>query len=255
MSRKARSSARGLPIRVRRIIARDGGEAALATVFCPMQAKSLKLSDCKVCQRYVRTQPDDTPGDSSLICSHQTAGPVSAPVGTKSVSGATKAIPAKALSASVAAVMTRNVVCVRPDLRVDDLVLLLVEHGISGVPVVNDAGKPVGVVSRADLLWESYDETEARTERIRGHPLNGEESAGAKSAITVEEIMTPTAVTLPESASIAEGAAVMARHGVHRAPIVDQDGLLVGILSTGDLVVWLARAAGQPAPKRFPRRK
>lgn len=255
MSRKQRGDPSKLPIRVRRVIARNGSETSQLTVFCPLQRKSLMLENCKICEHYLGGRAEGDGGDSSLICSHLTAEAVSEPVATDPVPSFGKTISAEALSSPVAGIMTRNVLCVRSDLLVDDLVLLLVEHAVSGVPVVNETGKPVGVVSRADLLWESYDEAEARTERTRGYALNGDDSSRAKSTITVAEIMTRAAVTLPESTSISEAAAIMARQGVHRAPIVDRSGLVVGILSAGDLLLWLARSAGHAVPNRFPRRK
>ena len=252
MSRQQRSNSPGLPIRVRRVIARSGSETSQATVFCPRQGKSLMLDDCKICERYCGTGAEAEAGGSSLICSHGCNEPVERPAALKPRS---RGISAKALNASVAEIMTREVLCVRQDLRVDDLVLLLVEHGVSGVPVVNENGKAVGIVSRADLLWESYDEVEARSERTQGQGLNGEDSARFRTGVTVGEIMSRSAVTVSESTTIAEAAAVMARHGVHRAPVVDQNATVVGIVSAGDLLVWIARSAGYPAPARFPRRK
>jgi len=252
MKRKQRRVSPGLPIRVRRVIARSGGETSQATVFCPVQGKSLVLEECKICERYSGIGAEANAVGSSLICSHGCDEAIRQSAELKPRS---RGISAKALNASVAEIMTREVLCVRQDLRVDDLVLLLVEHGISGVPVVNENGKPVGIVSRADLLWESYDEVEARSERTHGPGLNGDDSSRFRPGITVGEIMSSTAVTVSESTTIAEAAAVMARHGVHRAPVVDQNATVVGIVSAGDVLVWLARSAGYPAPMRFPRRK
>jgi len=252
MSRKQRRTSPGLPIRVRRVIARGGGETSQATVFCPLQGKSLLLEDCRICERYSGSETEDNAGASSLICSHGCGETIAQPAALKPRS---RGISAKALHASVAEIMTREVLCVRQDLRVDDLVLLLVEHAISGVPVVNEHGKPVGIVSRADLLWESYDEVEARSERVHGHGLNGDDSSRFRTGITVGEIMSRSAVTVSENTTIAEAAAVMARHGVHRAPVLDHNASVVGIVSSGDFLVWLARSAGYPAPRRFPRRK
>jgi CBS domain-containing protein len=163
-------------------------------------------------------------------------------------------IPPQALAAPVGSIMTHEVICVRPDVSVDELVLLLVEHGISGVPVVDEAGRPIGVASRADVLWESYDETESRSEETRANSFTEEIESHPRPHVTVGEIMTSTALSLPESATLSQAAAVMVEQGVHRLPIVDETGVVVGIVSASDLLAWFARSAGYVVPRRFPKK-
>ncbi len=126
----------------------------------------------------------------------------------------------------IAAVMTHDVVCVGPDLSIAALTTLLVERGISGVPVVDENAVPIGMVSKTDLLR-----------------LPPEVPAVA----TVADYMTPIAFTLREDAPLAQAAALMAWEGVHRIPVCSADGDVVGILSTLDVVRWLASAAGYPS--------
>ncbi|MBA3455662.1 MAG: CBS domain-containing protein, partial [Deltaproteobacteria bacterium] len=64
---------------------------------------------------------------------------------------------------------------------------------------------------------------------------------------TARELMVPIAITLGEKASVAQAASLMALEGVHHLPIVDPTGKLVGILSTMDVVRWLATNEGSPA--------
>src|SRR5271165_6154065 len=64
-------------------------------------------------------------------------------------------------------VMTTNVITVAPDTSVQDLAALLVNHGISGVPVVDEANNLIGIVSEGDLLHRAEIGTEPRTERRR----------------------------------------------------------------------------------------
>ena len=119
----------------------------------------------------------------------------------------------------LAAVMSGDLVCVSPDLPVESLVSLLVDRGFSGVPVVNSAGKPVGVVSKSDLV------------------------TGARSGL-VRDIMMPIAFTLPEGASLSHAAALMAYENIHRVPVVAADGTVVGIVSAMDIVRWVAEQDG-----------
>src|SRR5271165_5033605 len=69
-------------------------------------------------------------------------------------------------------VMTTNVITVAPDASVQDLAALLVNHGISGVPVVDEANNLIGIVSEGDLLHRAEIGTEPRTERRRARWLD-----------------------------------------------------------------------------------
>ncbi|MFF4582575.1 CBS domain-containing protein [Streptomyces sp. NPDC001389] len=115
---------------------------------------------------------------------------------------------------SVADLMTPAAVTVRPSTAFKEIARLLQEFDITAVPVVDDAGRPVGVVSEADLL------------RRRG--------AGA--APTAQGLMTSPAVTARPEWSVVRAARVMQRSGVKRLPVVDTDGRVVGVLSRSDLV-------------------
>ena len=243
-----------LGIRVRRVVARDGRESSHSTVFCRLQTKSVSVDECKACDGYQGVTTDPTDRDSFVVCSHLADGHESLALPRQDSSSLT-GIPPEALAASVASVMSREVVCIQADVSVDELVLLLVEHGISGVPVVDQTGRPIGVVSRTDLLWEDYDEAEARMERSRNRHLKKSEEARPKRPLAVGEIMTSTVFSLPEGTPVSQAAAAMVQQGVHRLPIVDDNGAVVGILSAGDLLAWLARNTGQVVSRRFAKRR
>ncbi|MEW1634252.1 CBS domain-containing protein [Streptomyces sp. NPDC093801] len=114
---------------------------------------------------------------------------------------------------SVADLMTPGVVTVRPSTAFKEIARLLQEFDITAVPVVDDAGRPVGVVSEADLLRR----------RGGGTP-------------TAQGLMTSPAVTARPEWSVVRAARVMQRTGVKRLPVVDTDGRVVGVLSRSDLV-------------------
>lgn len=127
----------------------------------------------------------------------------------------------------LSSVMTREVVCVTPEVRIEVVAKLLEEQRISGVPVVDQHARPVGVLSRTDLVAHGC------------HP--------SKAAL-VRDIMMPVAFALPEGAALSHAIALMAAEGIHRVPVVGADGAVVGIVSTMDVVRWLARTGGHAVP-------
>jgi CBS domain-containing protein len=133
-------------------------------------------------------------------------------------------------------VMTRNVVSVAPGTLVSEIARLMAEHGISGVPVVEE-GKVVGVISEKDflahmgshrietlmaLLAEFLDRKECPTE-----PLQSK---------TARDIMSEPAITVHEDTTLAEIAALFTLNHVNRVPVVGKEGVMIGIVSRDDLV-------------------
>jgi len=135
-------------------------------------------------------------------------------------------------------VMTPSVISVRRATPLKEVAGLLLDHRISGVPVVDDDGTVVGIVSEADFLVKEQG-AEAiphrRLARIRGESREARSRLAKVGALTAEEAMTAPAVTISSSQRIAQAAAVMTARGVNRLPVVD-DGRLVGIVTRADLV-------------------
>ena len=150
--------------------------------------------------------------------------------------GQTANQPSRLHTVSVAEVMTTHVLCVAPEVEVDSLLALLVERGISGVPVVNERGLPIGMVSKTDIVRHLYEDGNTRT----------------SEPATAGELMVPLAFTLLESASLSHATALMAWEGVHRLPICSDEGDVVGILSSLDVVRWLSREEGYPVRQAGP---
>ncbi|MGV9249843.1 CBS domain-containing protein [Streptomyces sp. NPDC003697] len=136
--------------------------------------------------------------------------------------------------------MTSAVVSVRRDTSFKDIAEHLAEHDITAVPVVDDQGRPVGVVSEADLLWKQESQADPGGRLAAAH-LPPAERAKAH-ALTAEGLMTAPAVTARPQWSVVEAARAMARHHVKRLPVIDDAGRLVGIVSRTDLLrVFLRR--------------
>ncbi|MFJ6940799.1 CBS domain-containing protein [Streptomyces sp. NPDC101132] len=125
----------------------------------------------------------------------------------------------------VADLMTPAAVSVQRGTSFKEIARLLDEYGITAVPVVDD-GKPVGVVSEADLL--------------RRH--TPDERSNGTGASTAEGLMSSPAVVARPEWSAVEAARVMEERGIKRLPVVDGSGYLIGVVSRSDLLrVFLRR--------------
>jgi CBS domain-containing protein len=148
-------------------------------------------------------------------------------------------------------VMTTNVITVAPDASVLAVAELLANNSISGVPVVDSAGKLVGVVSEGDLLHRTETGTERRVERKRPRwfeTFTGDRDL-ARSYIkshsrTVRDIMTPDVITVTEATELDEIANLLETKRIKRVPVL-RDGKVVGIVSRSNLVRALVAAKPQ----------
>ncbi|MFF2502970.1 CBS domain-containing protein [Streptomyces sp. NPDC058067] len=130
-------------------------------------------------------------------------------------------------------VMTRRVVALKRGAAFKDIVKVMREWRVSALPVLDNAGHVVGVVSEADLLpKEEYREGDVGR---YGQVQNLAEVRKA-DAVTAAELMTAPAVTVAPDATLAHAARVMARHKVKRLPVAGPDGALKGIVSRSDLL-------------------
>jgi CBS-domain-containing membrane protein len=133
----------------------------------------------------------------------------------------------------VSDVMTQTVVSVGQEAPFKDIVALMVQWQVSALPVTTGEGRVVGVVSEADLLLkEEFRDTEPSPPEQRRR-LADMAKAGASTAA---ELMTSPAVTVHADATLAQAARQMAMHHVKRLPVVDQWGMLAGIVSRADLL-------------------
>jgi CBS domain-containing protein len=141
-------------------------------------------------------------------------------------------------------VMVKDVITVRPDVTIQKAAQLLVEHGISAMPVTEDDGRLVGIVSEGDLIRR----TEIGTERRRSWWLDMLTPSETRAedyvkahAVRVVDIMSRRVITAAETSTLAEIATLLEKHGIKRVPIV-RDGRIVGIVSRANLVRALAAA-------------
>ncbi|WP_169982310.1 CBS domain-containing protein [Microbispora sp. H10836] len=148
-------------------------------------------------------------------------------------------------------VMTSEVASVNGSTPFRDVAEVLIAHEVSAVPVVDGEGHVIGVVSEADLLRkEEFREQfyregyrpplRARLREAVGHGASRTQERA--HGVTAAELMSAPAVTTWPYTSVVSAARQMSRHGVKRLPVVDDEGVLVGIISRHDLLKVLARA-------------
>lgn len=152
--------------------------------------------------------------------------------------------------------MNRDVVSIGPRETIQDAILRMSEHHVSGLPVVGDGDRCVGVISASDILSfvENEQEDSEGTVQTSGRYFNTEsghwESIALSPALMeeygstpVEDVMTSTVITVPPHMSAAQVALEMEENSVHRVLVVDQEQKLKGVISAFDFVVLAAAAA------------
>ncbi|MEU2865609.1 CBS domain-containing protein [Streptomyces mirabilis] len=133
----------------------------------------------------------------------------------------------------VSDVMTHTVAAIGRKANFKEIVQLMEQWKVSALPVLEGEGRVIGVVSEADLLpkEEFRDSDPDRHTQLRR--LSDLAKAGA---VTAEDLMTAPAVTVQANATLAQAAWTMAHAKVKRLPVVDDMGLLEGVVSRGDLL-------------------
>ncbi len=149
-------------------------------------------------------------------------------------------------------VMTRNVISIAPDATILQAARLMLQHHISGLPVV-DKGKLVGILSEGDFLRRQETQTQRRRSRwlefVMGPGRMAEEYTHTHGS-RVSEVMTTELHTVDEDTSLEEIVRLMEHYRIKRVPVL-RVGKLVGIITRANLMhamVGLARGATPVKP-------
>jgi CBS domain-containing protein len=145
-------------------------------------------------------------------------------------------------------IMHPNVVTVTDTMDLREAAKIFVEERISGAPVIDELGNLVGVLSQSDLVeYELATERELTVEAPfyrQPYDESLDPSRGfqieALPADTVKDVMTPYLITIQEDTAIREVAARMAECGIHRVIVVDEDQQICGIVTSLDVLRWVA---------------
>lgn len=150
------------------------------------------------------------------------------------------------MSKTVGEVMTREPILVQPQTSLEEAIKILAEKRIGGLPVVDDSGKLVGIISESDLMWKEaevkppayimlldsviYLENPGRYQREL-HKALGQ---------TVGEVMSDHVLTIKPEKSVKDAARLMNEKRIDRLPVIDDNGHVVGIITRGDIVRLMA---------------
>jgi CBS domain-containing protein len=144
-------------------------------------------------------------------------------------------------------IMTRPVITVAPETTIVEAANTMLQKHISGLPVVDAAGKLVGIISEGDFLRRS----EIGTQRRRGQFLRFILGSGKEAndfvrehGRKVAEIMTPEPLTITEDTALEEIVELMERNKVKRLPVI-RDNKVVGIVSRSNLLQAVASLSRQ----------
>ena len=150
------------------------------------------------------------------------------------------------MSKTVAEVMTSNPIAVSPQTPLKEAIQILAEKKISGLPVKDDTGKLVGVISETDLMWQETGVEPPPYIMILDsviylqNPARYEKEIHKALGQTVGEVMSDKPISIQPDRSLKEAAQIMHEKQIRRLPVVDDRDQLVGILTQGDIIRMMA---------------
>lgn len=150
------------------------------------------------------------------------------------------------MSKTVAEIMTTDPVTVSPKTSLQEAIQILADRDISGLPVVDDEGQLVGVISETDLTWQATG-VEAPPYIMfldsviyLQNPAKHNQEIHKALGQTVEEAMSGRLTTVKGSQLVREAAQIMHEKKLRRLPVVDDSGKLVGMITQGDVIRMMA---------------
>ena len=147
---------------------------------------------------------------------------------------------------NVADAMSRDPVVVRTETPLNEAIQILAERRISGLPVVDDAGQLVGIISETDLMWRETGVTPPAYIMFLDsviylqNPAKHERQLHKALGQTVGEVMSSDPISISPDKPLKEAAQMMHEKEVRRLPVVDDAGQVIGILTRGDIVQAMA---------------
>lgn len=150
--------------------------------------------------------------------------------------------PRLTLQADTAAdLMGENPISIREDASVQEAIVLMTDRGYSIAPVIDERGRPVGVVSVTDVLIHDREcvrflKPSVEVEMVGAGPPRLGNELEIEDRTKVADIMTPTVFTIRHDALVGEVVQTMNSYGVHHLFVSDDDGTLIGVIGLSDIV-------------------
>jgi CBS domain-containing protein len=194
----------------------DGGGVARALVRCSRRQTTLDSATCLGCARLAEVQLRDGQLAGVFCDGGEQAVPEREP--------RTLRLP----RAYVETLLEDELTCVRADVGLDAVMERLLRSGVEVLPVVSETGRLLGLVSETELSLDI-------------HARSSEQDVGAR---TVGDVMVPWPLAVPEHTPVTQAAAVLAYERQQHLAVVSATGELIGVLSAGQILRWLASADG-----------
>ncbi len=141
-----------------------------------------------------------------------------------------KPVPILSLCAETAAdLMQANPVSIRDDASIVEAIALLSDKRFGAAPVIDEAGHPVGVVSHSDILVH-------QREHLRQLTAGSPDVATQPDRACVRDIMTPAVFAVTPETPAAQVVSQLLTLNVHRLFVVDRSGILIGVITTFDVL-------------------
>ena len=142
--------------------------------------------------------------------------------------------------------MSHDPIVVQPETPIKEAIKILVEHRISGLPVVDQTGKLVGVISETDLLWQETGVTPPAYIMFLDsviyleNPARHDKELHKALGQTVGEVMSGDPLTITPDQPLRKAAKIMQEKSIRRLAVTDEAGKVIGILTPGDIVRQMA---------------
>jgi CBS domain-containing protein len=150
-------------------------------------------------------------------------------------------------------IMCKAVITVREEMTLKELAKLLIEHHITGAPVVERHGKVIGVVSQTDLVRHDREQAEPQEAPVYHQELDrwlGRHgmSVEAPDYLRVRDVMTPLVLSADVDTPVLALARMMTKKKIHRL-VITRAGKLAGIVTSMDIMRALVESAGRRSAK------
>jgi CBS domain-containing protein len=218
-----------LNIRTLRVAGTRGVFEIHHSVPCPTHG-SIPLARCENCEHLTTIMCADDGRQTAVSCR-----PATQPQREeRSFWTRLKRQPADPTRTAVSEVMTTELMCVTSDLPLESVAALLLDAQIGAVPVVDYEGFPMGILTKTDLVRDGFDRSlDATADQSDTLQLT------LRTQSRVLDVMAPMVHCVREDETVAHAAAIMLSKHLHHLPVVEEQGRLVGMLSTFDFARWI----------------
>jgi CBS-domain-containing membrane protein len=150
------------------------------------------------------------------------------------------------MSDTVAHFMTRDLITVQPETSIKDVIQILADNHIGGLPVVDASEQLVGVISETDLLWQESGVTPPPYIMLLDSVIYWENPGTYERELhkalgqTAAEVMTTKPITIAPDKPLSEAAKIMHDRRIHRLFVLDDRKRVIGVLTVGDIIRAMA---------------